>query len=341
MMKILMQNRRSLLTARAGETVQVEKTREALIRLGLRVHLSTAPAPDLCGYDLVHLFNIMAARETYQQLVNARRQRKPAVLSPIYWDPGEYLSATGQSSVYGSWWEETMPLRRAVLAGVAAILPNSRMELEELRRLFSILPPAQIVPNAAETLFAAARPEHFLRKYGCKNFLLSVGRICRRKNQLSLIRAARELNYPLVLIGPLNDGEYYCECRRAAAGTGTLFIDALPPEELATAYAAARVHALVSWYDTPGLVSLEAAAAGCRLVTTDRGSAREYLEDLVEYCDPGDIASIQRAVAAAWKRPTPDPKLRAKILQEYNWERAAQATLQGYRQALGKIVGSG
>jgi glycosyltransferase involved in cell wall biosynthesis len=332
-----MQNRNSLLTASAGETVQVEKTREHLIRLGCRVDLSTAADPDLSGYELVHLFNIMAAPGTYQQLLNARRQRKPVALSPIYWDPGEYLSATGQNDLYGSWWEKTMPLRRALLAGVTALLPNSRMELEELRRFFGKLPPAQIVPNAAEPLFAAARPERFLQKYGCKDFLLSVGRICRRKNQLSLIRVARDLNYPLVLIGPLNDGEYYGECRRAAAGTGTLFIDTLAAEELAAAYAAARVHALVSWYDTPGLVSLEAAAAGCRLVTTDRGSAREYLGDSVEYCDPGELASIRRAVAAAWKQPAPDPELRAKILQEYNWERAAQATLQGYRQALGEI----
>ena len=44
-------------------------------------------------------------------------------------------------------------------------------------------------------------------------------------------------------------------------------------QELAEHYARAQVHALVSFRETPGLVSLEAAALGCAVVSTDRGSA--------------------------------------------------------------------
>jgi glycosyltransferase involved in cell wall biosynthesis len=96
------------------------------------------------------------------------------------------------------------------------------------------------------------------------------------------------------------------------------------------------VHALVSWYDTPGLVSLEAAMAGCRIVTTDRGSAREYFGSTVDYCDPADPESIRRAVVAAWERPKPARDLQRLVYRNYCWERAARATLRGYQLAMGR-----
>lgn len=332
--RVMMQNRTDLQTTVAGDTVQVEKTKTALEKLPVEVKLSGAARTDLTGIDLVHLFNIMPVEETYQQFLNARRQGKKVVLSPIYWDPGEYLQATGQNNSFGAWWERTMPLRREIMAGVAMILPNSDSELEALRQLFETLPPARIVPNAADPVFGVATAERFIYRYRRKNFILSVGRICRRKNQLSLIRVARKLGYPLVLIGPINDGEYYQECRQAAAGSGTLFIDSLAHQELASAYAAARIHALVSWYDTPGLVSLEAALAGCRIVSTDRGSTRDYLGDAAFYCNPADEASIEKAVVAAW-HATPDPELKIRILTHYTWDQAARETYRAYCEVLG------
>lgn len=315
--------------------VQLVKTRDALAKFPVKLDLSDVGEPDLTGYDLVHLFNIMPVRETYRQFVNAKRQHRKVVLSPIYWDPGEFLRVTGQTESFGQWWEQTMPLRREIMAGVDLILPNSHSELQALQQLFGELPPAEVVPNGADPLFTVATPERFRRRYQRQGFLLSVGRICRRKNQLSLIRIARELGYQLVLIGPVNDGAYYRECRQAAAGTGTLFIDTLSQPELASAYAAARVHALVSWYDTPGLVSLEAALAGCRIVSTDRGSARDYLGDRAFYCNPADPQSIKQAVIAAWHSKS-DPILRATILKKYTWQQAAAATYRAYRRVLGQ-----
>jgi glycosyltransferase involved in cell wall biosynthesis len=335
-MKVLMQNRTTGLTAIAGDTIQVAKTREHLWQLGLDVRLSTTPEEeDLTEFDLIHLFNIIPVQDTYRQFAKARRLGKTVVLSPIYWDPGEYLRVTGENMRFGEWWDQTMPLRREIIDRVAVLLPNSQLEREALLGMFGRLPPTVIVPNAADQIFAFATPDHFYRKYGWRDFVLSVGRICRRKNQLSLIRAARQLRLPLVLIGPLNDGEYYQECRRAAGRDKVLFIDTLSQAELASAYAAAKVHALVSWYDTPGLVSLEAALAGCRIVSTDRGSTHEYLGESAVYCDPGDTASIRRAVAIAWERRGPDMELRTRIINNFNWERAARATLRGYQMALG------
>ena len=138
----------------------------------------------------------------------------------------------------------------------------------------------------------------------------------------------------MVLIGPLNDTQYYYEARQAASGGGVKFIDTLKSKDLANAYAAAKVHALVSWYDIPGLVSLEAALAGCNLVTTVRGSASEYLGDMAYYCDPGDLDSIAQALLTAWQSP-PNPGLSLHVANNFSWEKTAQATYQAYCAVIG------
>lgn len=324
----------------AGDSIQLTKTKEYLGKYDLQIKISSETDLDLKSYDLIHLFNIMPVEETYRQFLNVKLHNKKYVLSTIFWDPVEFLTSTGQNRTFGRWWEKTMPLRRRVLKEAALILPNSKLEHELLKKIFGELPPALIVPNAADPLFTLAKPEPFIKKYHLKDFVLSVGRICRRKNQLMLIRAARELELPLVLIGPINDGLYYRECRKEAAGGKVFFIDSLTPLELGSAYAASRVHALVSWYDTPGLVSLEAGLAGCKIVTTDRGSPREYFGELAYYCDPGKIESICKAIRDAWNAPN-NPRLKELILNNYTWEKTALKTFQAYRTVLKKPPAKG
>ncbi len=332
-MKVLFQARINYNKAIAGDSVQIDKTREYLQKIGADVTIHNAAVNNLKDFDIIHLFNIMPVTETYGFFQDARRQKIPVVLSTIYWDPAEFLKESDENGKFGLWWRETMPQRREILNGVRYILPNSKMELDSLKKDFGVLPPAYIIPNAADKYFAFARPERFIRKYRMKDFILGVGRICKRKNQLRLIQAAKRLKLPLVLIGPLNDSSYYRECRQESAGYPVTFIDTLNHHELASAYAAARVHALVSWYDTPGLVSLEAALAGCVIVSTNRGCTREYLEDLAHYCDPGDVGSIMKAVQNAWETKN-NNRLRDRVLRDFTWEKAAAATFAVYQKIL-------
>jgi glycosyltransferase involved in cell wall biosynthesis len=319
----------------AGDGIQLMKTKEYLERLQVEVDISSIPERDLAKYDLIHLFNLIPVEEIFPLFQNALRQRKKIVLSTIYWDPIEFLQQSNQMDRFGLWWQKTMPQREDILNAVDLILPNSELELAVLKKKFKRLPAAAIVVNGVDQQFYRAKPDRFVNKYQRQDFLLSVGRICYRKNQLALIKVAKQLKLPLVLIGPLNDGPYYQECRRAAAGHKVLFIDCLSGPDLISAYAAARVHALTSWYDTPGLVTLEAALAGCTIVTTDRGSAVEYLDNLAFYCDPGDIVSIKTAVEQAWFAKK-NPQLKAHVLSNFTWEKTAEQTLQAYQLALGK-----
>ncbi|NLW56758.1 MAG: glycosyltransferase family 4 protein [Firmicutes bacterium] len=333
-MRILMQNRSSVLKMPAGDSVQMHKTKDALVQLGVKVEIKTHPVSDFSKYDLVHLFNIIPIEETYQFYQQAKKYGIPIVLSPIYWDPHEFLINidSGRKDHFLSWWAKTNQLRQEVLDGVDLLLPNGLVEHQLLVEKYNLITPYRIIPNGVDPVFYYANPEKFIKRFAIRDFILCVGRICRRKNQKALISAARSINQKVVLIGPINDYLYYQECRQEGEGN-VRFLGSLSPTWIASAYAACSVHALPSWYETPGLVNLEAGLAGCKLVTTDRGTTREYLGEMAWYCSPEQY-SIRNALRRALAAP-PFPELREHILTNFTWDQVAHRTLQAYQEVLG------
>jgi glycosyltransferase involved in cell wall biosynthesis len=355
-----------------GDAIQIKKTADALRKRGINVEISSRLDDDLGCYDIVHLFNITAVRETYLQCRNARSQGKRIAVSPIYWNMEEY-NTRGRASAwtrafYRCIRSEGLRVRmrrlvylircrecsggdavgvacgferqqRYVLESADVILPNSEAERECIRRDFNTGGRQKVVMNAVDEKFYNASAEPFLRKYGRyglsgRDFALCVSRLEDRKNTINTIRVLNHTGLRTVMIGQANPAQvgYYERCRRIAH-KNILFINHIDHEELPSAYAAARIHVLASWYETPGLSSLEAALSGCNIVSTDRGSAREYFGEYAEYCDPSSIESIRRAVVKAFEKPK-DEGLKEHIRKNYSWDRAGEDTLKAYRMLL-------
>jgi len=372
-MNILLRGRRSFHQDPGGDAVQTVKYQEYLIRgsrpCAVRIDLESEP--DFSGVDVVHCFNLQVTDQTYCQLRQARERGKKVVFSPIYWSLDEYrrhryahARALGQNPAreflrnhfdahlhaFQAWRRSGEPgagaaLGRLLLAGKRGlqrkcleladrILVSAPSERDILLRDFPGLAEAKVrvVPNGVDTHFAAADPEPFIRRYGRRDFLLAVGRMEPHKNQIAVLRALRNLEVPVVFIGSQRDARYLEACRRLAR-TDALFLDVLPHEFLPAAYAAARAHILASWFDIPGLVSLEAGLAGCNVISTDRGSARDYLGDGAWYANPADEGSIHRAVAEAMAAPRGIRGLAAR-LQAFSWERVAETLYDNYAEVL-------
>jgi len=334
-----------------GHTVQLTMTAEALRRLGVDVVESYDDAADLGDVDLVHGCGLTPA-----QVHDCRRLGLPVVISTIYWgnayEGDRYqrraLSQLPSAALRGG------RLSRAVLSGhgtvvttcldearrevevalsyaaADALLPNARGEAAAIQRDLGVPTPWVFVPNGVS-------PERFgpgHTPFAERDRVVCVGRIEPHKNQLGLIRALRGTGLRLVVVGVPHPHhpDYSRLCEREGRGwvefTGRVSLD-----DLAASYRSARVHALASWFETTGLVSLEAALSGCSVVTTSRGHAREYLGDLARYCDPADEGTIRRAVLAAWDEP-PGPALAQRVLDNYTWDHAAVATLEAYQQVL-------
>ncbi len=237
-----------------------------------------------------------------------------------------------------------------VLESVQVLLPNSRAEQEQIERRFGVRRPVVVVPNAADGgKFgppAGAGGSDAAGLGGTKSAValagvLCVGRVEPRKNQLALIEALGGTGIPLIIVGQAGrySAAYDRACRRAA-GPNVRFLGQQPPEVLRAQYRAARVHACVSWYETPGLASLEAAVSGCGLVLTPGGCTREYFGDAAHYCAPDDVSSIRAAIQRALATEV-DPLLAQRVAREYTWDAAAEKTLKGYRLALGGPSASG
>ena len=78
---------------------------------------------------------------------------------------------------------------------------------------------------------------------------------------------------------------------------------------------------------------MEAAVAGCNIVTTDRAPVDEYFGELAWRCDPTSVDSIRRAIQAALAAPR-QTRLRDKIISEFTWDKAATETLRAYERML-------
>ena len=367
-MNVLLQSRTTLFTVPGGDTIQVLKTAEAIREKGCVASISTELEPDLCSYDIVHLFNLTRPQEVYLQARNAQRRNRRIVLSTIYvsyreyeqrarkglfgllsryLNPGqiEYLKILARA---GSNFELNKGTALLLLKGYRSLqnktidmadvlLPNSE---SEMRRASSDLDRIRhkryvVVPNAVdEQLFDPVDIEssEAAGKYlGC---VLCVARIEGLKGQLNLVRAMKGLPWPLVLIGkPAPNHRSYFEQIKKEAGPNVHIVGEVDHDLLPQYYKAAKVHALVSWMETTGLSSLEAAAMGCNLVITDKGDTRDYFGDYAYYCEPDSVESIRAAIIRAYESPV-NPVLREHVLKNFTWEKTAGKTLEGYKMAL-------
>lgn len=372
-MKVLIQSRKNFYTLKGGDTIQMLKTKAELEKLGVDVDISLEYEPDLSQYDLVHVSNVTRIQETYMHVKNAVKQKKPIVLSTIYWPMEEfekkgqvglrkiinkYLSIDNEERVKAiarmakdknSRDKATKNLvsvgytkmQQYVIDNVNFYLPNSEMEMDMLCQSFNKDKRKQryrVIPNAIDSEIAIKQmnediPEEF-EKY--RDAVICVGRIEPRKNQLALVKALENLEYKLILVGAVSGNQkgYFQEIKKYIDKNDNFFyIPRMENEKLYQLYKACKVSVLPSWLDTPGLVSLEAGAMGCSLAVSSKGSTTEYFGNYAEYCLPDDIDSIRMAVKKAYNKPKTDD-LKNVIFDNYTWEIAAKKTFDSYMDVL-------
>lgn len=328
-------------SAPGGGEVQLTATTAALRDLGYDARTWRPWDDDLGDGDLVHFFG---SRPEFEPLATAARRRGARVaVSTIAWfdarnawrDGSSLVRRCGAACRYAlraavpripSW-------RRRLYHAADLLLPNSQAEAEQLMRLFEA-PAAKIrvVPNGADPRFADADPSLFRRRFRGGDFVLCVGRIEPRKNQLGLIRALADSPLRLVIVGDaVPEHEAYADRCRRAAGANVSFLPRLAHDDplLASAYAACACAALVGWFETPGLAALEAAMTGAPLVVPRGGCAHEYFGPAAEYADGDDPQEIRAAVRRAVARGR-DVVTAQMICDQFTWRRTAEITAEAY-----------
>lgn len=237
--------------------------------------------------------------------------------------------------------DTTYRLNRKLIQIADILLPNSEDEGRYLDEFLGAGNKKKIViPNATDLRYRNANKEAFVKEYGLDDFVLCVGKIEPRKNQLNLVKALAGTDIPLVLLGSYipNVKSYYDEVLAIVNKNDNMHqIEFLPYDSdmLSSIYAAARVHVLLGASETPGIVNLEAGLAGANLVVGNCKPVYEYLGEYARYVDYNNINEIRRVIGTVYKEPR-DGKAIEFIEKNYTWDVVAKKTIAAYKEIMGE-----
>lgn len=377
-MKILFQTRTDIFKRRGGDTVQIEKTAEELRKLGVMVDIKSDFDLDLSSYDLVHIFQLDWISEPYLQAMNAKKQNKPLVLSPIHHSEEEVrkfekydrydfrrlvnlIFVTQESkdimkNIYRAFVEmnfkKMIPTLSSIFSGFRKqqrdvlkmcdmVLVQTEQEAIDLRNDFKTDFKWKKIVNGVGDVFLKETSEKWTE---LENYIVTIGRIEARKNQLRIIEAVKRLrdetreDIKLVVIGLFNSRnlEYNFWFQKLLKKYNwIIYVQKVEYEKMPAVYKQAKVCVSASWFETSGLTLLEAVYSGCNVVAPSGPTGarvKEYLRDIPFYCDPVDVNSIKEAIKRSYEAKRPEIGQEMKNL--FTWSSVAKETLRVYNELL-------
>jgi tetratricopeptide (TPR) repeat protein/glycosyltransferase involved in cell wall biosynthesis len=352
--RVLMQTRPNVFTHRGGDTIVLERLSDGLSHRGHQVTIDLQGSADVAAFDVAHLFNFATTGLTKQYASRAATAGVPYVVTTLYEDLPqfhrqshlvagsliEYVRGGQRPGSYAVTHQHVSAVEPSsrfpaddIARHAAALMPNGAGEASALVRDFPYAKRIMTVPVGSE-IGALCGPELFEQVYGERDFVLCVGRLESRKNQLMLLKALEDSPLTVVLAGGgfSYQPDYEAAIRSFKRRGKTIILGLVDPQMLSSAYAACRVHVLPSWHELPGLVSLEAAARNKNIVVTRTGTTADYVGDRAFYCLPWDSDSILSAVMAAYYSPVREGVV--EMAQSYSWAGAVEKTEEVYREVV-------
>lgn len=354
-------------TDKGGPSVRAPRTALELSRLGIDAEFRSTLDFDQRERDLYHVYNLWNPKSCRQTIDFAKMGNSPVVLSTIYLDlserpvfdqavPAIFKTLKNRKVIA----LEFARLREKRLAQADAapaepyegyhaevrsliqmsdhVICLSEQEMSSLKAIGADMSASTIVRNPVDaSLHYNASPDLFFETFGVKDYILCVGRLEGRKNQITLLHALRESGLPVVIVGHAPSPEYEA-LLRSVAHPDVVFTGRIAANSplLASAYAGARVFCLPSWSEGAPLVALEASAAGCKMVLSDRSAEREYFGARATYVDPADPEAILEAIVKAYNSPhdlAEREEQKRWTKDQFGWESHARQTAAVYELA--------
>jgi len=371
-MKVLMLGRSDLFSAGGGDKVQIDNTADELRKLGIDVDIDVSSAKtDFSKYDIVHVFQLDWVLDTYFHINNAKRVGKPVVFSPIHHSVKEVKKFDDEyvfdlrrvskylfkdqfkrdtfKNLYRTLFDSKLvkPFLYSVVKGFKnmhremlrmsdIILVQTELEAKDLMETYKINFKWEKIPNGVGNVFLGN--VDFKNPFDFKDYIICVGRIEARKNQLKIIEAVKKfrdyknIDVKLVFIGKKSTKKHFEYVHRfnieLQKNPWIIYIEQVPYEHIPSYYHFAKVGISASWFETTGLTSLEALLVGTNAVACGE-RAKEYLGGYASYCRPDNVDSIYEALINEYFAER--PKLPSDIINTYTWKNAAVKTLEVYK----------
>ncbi len=292
---------------------------------GFDAALCTARDVEISRTDLIHVFGLRHGTTLVELLRDAESAHVPVVVTPYADDRfGEtILAGDGSMSIArgsvdapvideyhwafarrrigglasGSLYDEASGV---LMKRAAAALVSCDAEADFLRERFGYR--GSVIP-AGVPVDCVTPSSRIGSIVGTQPYILIHAPLDAERNQHFAIHAANRTRLPLVLLGPVQNVEYYGYLTETAGPAVTLVRDGdLHAPEIEGIYARARVVADVG-AAARGLSRLARGMGyGAAAVAPKPGYASAVWPELVTSVDPMDVSSIEAGFRAAWER---------------------------------------
>lgn len=226
-------------------------------------------------------------------------------------------------------------IRRAIKRS-EKLIAVSQTTKDDLMQLYSVS------DQKISVVHEAVRPELFSVDAHMGNYILSIGRVEKKKNIANLVEAfdlfkkKTGSDTKLKLAGSLGFGseEILQKIEASPFKQDIELLGFVPDDQMIPLLCGARVYAFPSWYEGFGIPALEAMAAGVPLVASDISTLREVAGDAALFASPEDRSALARQLEAA----VLDENMRSHLIQkgherlkQFSWKKAAEETWEVLR----------
>lgn len=227
------------------------------------------------------------------------------------------------------------------------IIAISRQTKNDIETFFHVPPEkvALIYQPVAPVFFEKQNTSAIREKYHLpEKFILSVGTLEPRKNQLALLQAlhSSEIRVSVVFVGK-QTAPYMAEIQKFIneneMESQVKFLSNIPEADLAALYQSAIFSVYISVFEGFGLPVIESMACGCPVITSSVSVLPETAGDAAVLCNPAKVEEIAQKVALLLenepfrKEITEKGKQRATLFHPENY---AQKLISLYTEILSR-----
>lgn len=327
-------------TESGGVQVRVRKIKQLLENRGIQVDFFSTFNTKIKDYDVLHIFSLK--EESLGIVKIAKKEGLKVVISPIVnttpWRAKAIRNTLFFPHILRAMGIEPIEYQRYEMLQLCdSIFVESKTECNFISKYYKVgSNKIKIVPNGVDEQPNVTNCIYEKIPKG-KKYVLQVGRIDSNKNTLNTIRAVKDADYNLVIIGGKFSGtidNYYEDCVNAAANMPNVhFLGWLESgsDMLVSAYQNAQAVVMPSKTETFGLVAIEAAMAGTHVCLSNNLAILDFgvfNEDLTfDYSEPKDI---RRVLDLAMRIPK-NNSVKEAARKIFSWEKIIDEHINTYK----------
>jgi len=262
-------------------------------------------------FDILHCWGLGIGN--YENIHWAKKSKKKIVVTALSTHI-ETIKDIAKFTISSLFYKQR--LVKEMVQNIDKIVVLNDLQADLYHKFFKVpLNKVEIIPNIVNNVFFDLRDSSINNLN--HNYILCVGNICARKNQVMLADACAAENVPLVLIGKTISGEDEYEKKLEAliaSNPNIKWIKGLKEnsDQLLEYFVNCKALALPSFNEQQPISLLEAAVLNKPLIIADQAYARQKYYTNSCLVDPDSLLEIKRGLLSVMNNPQ-------KYIPDYNF----------------------